>query len=70
MHIVFGVALLLMIMLLCGISRSSRRTARRARRLPCPSCGEALLPAARVCPNCRNRVLRGAAARRDRLWHS
>jgi hypothetical protein len=58
------------LLLLCSISRSAKRTARRSRRLPCPTCGHALLPAARNCPNCRSTVLRGWAARRERMWRS
>jgi len=57
--------------LLVLIARSSARGARRARRIPCAECGEPLLPAARVCPNCRNHVpLTGAAAMRERLWRA
>jgi hypothetical protein len=53
--------------ILCCISGPSRRAARLARRLPCPTCGEARLPSARVCPNCRNCVYRGGAAMRHRM---
>jgi hypothetical protein len=67
--IVVGLVILIVIVKLCSISASSRRTARRSRRLPCPTCGEALLPAARNCPSCRNPVRRGWEAGRHRMWH-
>jgi len=59
------------IFLLLFIARSSARSARQARRIPCGVCGEPLLPAARVCPNCRNRVPQsGVAGMRERLWQT
>lgn len=65
------ILLVLVIFFLCLllIVGATRRTARQARRIPCGVCGEPLLPAAKMCPNCRSRVpLRGAAGMRERLW--
>jgi hypothetical protein len=63
---VFVIFIVVCLLLLVG---ATRRTARQARRIPCHECGEALLSAARICPNCRTRVpLRGAAGMRERLW--
>jgi predicted amidophosphoribosyltransferase len=61
----------IVVMLLISIARSSKRAARRSRRIPCPTCGQELLLTARVCPACRNKVpLRGAAGMRERLWRT
>jgi hypothetical protein len=51
--------------------RAVRRTNRLLRRIPCVACGHPLLPAARVCPNCRSlQPLRGWAAVRERIGGS
>jgi hypothetical protein len=71
-------AFIVLVLFLAGIAGSMRRTARQMRRtarhmqrIPCLNCGEPLLPAAQVCPNCRARVpQRGWAGRRERMWHT
>jgi hypothetical protein len=64
----FG-SLILILLLLVAIARGTRRTARYSRRVPCVSCGEALLPAARHCPNCHARQPSpGWAGRREKMW--
>jgi hypothetical protein len=56
------------ILAIFSIARSGKRAARNTLRLACPTCGHEVLPAARTCPHCLNRIYRGWAARRHRLW--
>ena len=70
MILIGGFLGLVLVLLLLNIASSGRRAVRRARRVPCKTCGTALLPQALVCPNCGNRTYRGWAGRRERLWQT
>jgi hypothetical protein len=68
--VVIFIFIVLALMFLKSISGASRRSARLLRRVPCVTCGAGLLPAARICPNCRSKQpLRGWAGRRERMWN-
>jgi hypothetical protein len=65
-----GCGALILILLLLAVAGGVQRTARHTRRVPCKTCGEALLPRAVVCPNCGNRTYLGWAGRRERMWQA